>query len=230
MAREVLVVEDEPDIRRLVVLHLEGDGFRCRTAANGLDALREAKANVPDLVVLDLMLPGLDGLEVCRRLRSDASTAGVPIIMLTAKSDEVDRVVGLEVGADDYVAKPFSPKELVARVRAVLRRSRPSQPTRVLAVGPVTLDPERHTVTLGGKALQLTPKEFDLLQALLEAAGRVLSREYLLNHVWGYARADEIESRTVDVHVRRLRAKLGDAGSRIATIKSVGYRFEVDPA
>jgi two-component system, OmpR family, phosphate regulon response regulator PhoB len=230
MAREVLVVEDEPDIRRLVVLHLERDGFRCRTAANGLDALREAKANVPDLVVLDLMLPGLDGLEVCRRLRSDASTAGVPIIMLTAKSDEVDRVVGLEVGADDYVAKPFSPKELVARVRAVLRRSRPSQPTRVLTVGPVTLDPERHMVTLGGRTLQLTPKEFDLLQALLEAAGRVLSREYLLNHVWGYARADEIESRTVDVHVRRLRAKLGDAGSRIATIKSVGYRFEVDPA
>jgi len=224
------VVEDEPDIRRLVVLHLESDGFRCRTAANGLDALREAKANVPDLVVLDLMLPGLDGLEVCRRLRGDASTAGVPIIMLTAKSDEVDRVVGLEVGADDYVAKPFSPKELVARVRAVLRRARPSQPTRVLTVGPVTLDPERHAVKLDGKALQLTPKEFDLLQALLEAAGRVLSREYLLNHVWGYARADEIESRTVDVHVRRLRAKLGDAGNRIATIKSVGYRFEVDPA
>jgi phosphate regulon transcriptional regulator PhoB len=230
MAREVLVVEDEPDIRRLVVLHLERDGFRCRTAANGLDALREAKADVPDLVVLDLMLPGIDGLEVCRRLRSDASTAGVPIIMLTAKSDEVDRVVGLEVGADDYVAKPFSPKELVARVRAVLRRSRPDHPTRVLAVGPVTLDPDRHAVTLGGRALPLTPKEFDLLQALLEAAGRVLSREYLLNHVWGYARADEIESRTVDVHVRRLRAKLGDAGSRIATIKSVGYRFEVDPA
>jgi len=230
MAREVLVVEDEPDIRRLVVLHLERDGFRCRTAANGLDALREAKAAVPDLVVLDLMLPGIDGLEVCRRLRSDASTAGVPIIMLTAKSDEVDRVVGLEVGADDYVAKPFSPKELVARVRAVLRRSRPDRPPRVLAVGPVTLDPERHRVTLGDRALQLTPKEFDLLQALLEAAGRVLSREYLLNHVWGYARADEIESRTVDVHVRRLRAKLGDAGSRIATIKSVGYRFEVDPA
>ena len=176
------------------------------------------------------MLPGIDGLEVCRRLRADASTAGVPIIMLTAKSDEVDRVVGLEIGADDYVAKPFSPKELVARVRAVLRRSRPEHPTRVLAVGPVTLDPDRHAVTLGGRALPLTPKEFDLLQALLEAAGRVLSREYLLNHVWGYARADEIESRTVDVHVRRLRAKLGDAGSRIATVKSAGYRFEVDPA
>src|SRR5882672_8554148 len=125
MVREVLVVEDEPDIRRLVVLHLERDGFRCRTAANGPDALREVKAAVPDLVILDLMLPELDGLEVCRRLRRDAGTAAVPIIMLTAKSDEVDRVVGLEIGADDYVAKPFSPKELVARVRAVLRRARP---------------------------------------------------------------------------------------------------------
>src|SRR5512145_1091030 len=188
MAREVLVVEDEPDIRRLIVLHLERDGFRCRTAANGPDALREAKAAVPDLVVLDLMLPGLDGLEVCRRLRSDASTAGVPIIMLTAKSDEVDRVVGLEVGADDYIGKPFSPKELVARVRAVLRRSRPDQGSRVLSVGPIALDPARHAVTVGGRPVVLTPKEFDLLRALLEAAGRVLSREYLLNHVWGYAR------------------------------------------
>src|SRR2546426_11773108 len=136
MARDVLVVEDERDIRRLVVLHLERDGFRCRTATNGPDALREAKTAVPDLVVLDLMLPELDGLEVCRRLRSDTSTAAVPIIMLTAKSDEVDRVVGLEVGADDYVGKPFSPKELVARVRAVLRRSRPHQAPRVLSAGP----------------------------------------------------------------------------------------------
>ena len=221
MAREVLVVEDEPDIRRLIVLHLERDGFRCRTAANGPDALREVKAAAPDLVVLDLMLPELDGLEVCRRLRSDASTAGVPIIMLTAKSDEVDRVVGLEIGADDYVSKPFSPKELVARVRAVLRRARPEPAPRVLS---------QSAVTLHGRALDLTPKEFDLLHALLEAAGRVLSREYLLNHVWGYARADEIESRTVDVHVRRLRAKLGDTGHRIATVKSVGYRFEAESA
>jgi len=228
MAREVLVVEDEPDIRRLVVLHLERDGFRCRTATSGADALREVKTAVPDLVVLDLMLPGLDGLEVCRRLRRDSSTSSVPIIMLTAKSDEVDRVVGLEVGADDYVGKPFSPKELVARVRAVLRRSRPDQPTPVLSVGPVTLDPARHAVSLDGLAVALTPKEFDLLQALLDAAGRVLSREYLLNRVWGYARADVIESRTVDVHVRRLRAKLGAAGTRITTVKSVGYRFETD--
>ena len=228
MAREVLVVEDEPDIRRLIVLHLERDGFRCRTAASGSDALREVKAAVPDLVVLDLMLPELDGLEVCRRLRRDASTASVPIIMLTAKSDEVDRIVGLEIGADDYVGKPFSPKELVARVRAVLRRAHPDHPTPLLSAGPIALDPARHAVTLHGQAIVLTPKEFDLLQALLESAGRVLSREFLLNRVWGYARADVIESRTVDVHVRRLRAKLGDAGSRIATVKSVGYRFETD--
>src|SRR6266850_1618481 len=228
MARDVLVVEDEPDIRRLVVLHLERDGFRCRTAASGPDALREVKEAVPDLVVLDLMLPELDGLEVCRRLRRDASTASVPIIMLTAKSDEVDRVVGLEIGADDYVAKPFSPKELVARVRAVLRRARPEPAPRVLSQSAVTLDPARHLVTLHGRRLELTPKEFDLLQALLEAAGRVLSREHLLSRVWGYARADEIESRTVDVHVRRLRAKLGDAGTLITTVKSVGYRFEAD--
>ena len=228
MAREVLVVEDEPDIRRLVVLHLERDGFRCRTATSGSDALREVKTALPDLVVLDLMLPELDGLEVCRRLRGDTSTASVPIIMLTAKSDEVDRIVGLEVGADDYVGKPFSPKELVARVRAVLRRARPEQVATVLSVGPITLDAARHAVSLDGRPLLLTPKEFDLLQALLEAAGRVLSREFLLNRVWGYARADEIESRTVDVHVRRLRAKLGDAGNRIATVKSVGYRFETD--
>jgi phosphate regulon transcriptional regulator PhoB len=229
MAREVLVVEDEPDIRRLVVLHLEREGFRCRTATTGSDALREVKAAAPDLVVLDLMLPEVDGLEVCRRLRRDTSTAGIPIIMLTAKSDEVDRIVGLEIGADDYVGKPFSPKELVARVRAVLRRSQPSQATPVLTGGPITLDAARHAVSLNGQAIVLTPKEFDLLQALLEAAGRVLSREFLLNRVWGYARADVIESRTVDVHVRRLRAKLGDAGSRIATVKSIGYRFETDP-
>src|SRR5438309_5250172 len=228
MAQEVLVVEDEPDIRRLIVLHLERDGFRCRTASTGPEALREVKTAIPDLVVLDLMLPELDGLEVCRQLRRDASTAAVPIIMLTAKSDEVDRVVGLEIGADDYVSKPFSPKELVARVRAVLRRARPEPAPRVLAQSAITLDPSRHMVTLHGRRLELTPKEFDLLHALLDAAGRVLSREHLLNRVWGYARADEIESRTVDVHVRRLRAKLGDAGTRITTVKSVGYRFEAD--
>ena len=228
MATDVLVVEDEPDIRGLIVHHLERDGFRCRTAASGGEALARVRSAPPDLVVLDLMLPGMDGLEVCRRLRGDPATAALPIIMLTAKADEIDRVVGLEMGADDYLAKPFSTKELVARVRAVLRRARPGETARALTVGGVSLDQSRHAVTVGGRPVELTPKEFDLLHALLAAAGRVLSREHLLNRVWGYARADEIESRTVDVHVRRLRAKLGGEERRIATIKGVGYRFETD--
>ncbi|HET7341361.1 MAG TPA: response regulator [Methylomirabilota bacterium] len=230
VAADVLVVEDEPDIRTLVVHHLTRDGFRCRTAGTGGEALARVRAATPDLVVLDLMLPGLDGLEVCRRLRADPATAAIPIIMLTAKADEVDRVVGLEMGADDYLAKPFSPKELVARVRAVLRRARPRAGAQPLTVGGVTLDPTRHAVTVAGRPVELTPKEFDLLHALLAAAGRVLTREHLLNRVWGYARADEIESRTVDVHIRRLRAKLGAEERRIATIKGVGYRFETDRA
>jgi phosphate regulon transcriptional regulator PhoB len=228
VSADVLVVEDEPDIRNLVVHHLTRDGFRCRTAASGAEALSSVRASTPDLIVLDLMLPEMNGIEVCRRLRGDPATMAVPIIMLTAKTDEVDRVVGLEMGADDYVAKPFSPKELVARVRAVLRRARPGDAVRPLSVGGVSLDATRHQVTVAGRPLELTPKEFDLLRALLESAGRVLSREHLLNRVWGYARADEIESRTVDVHIRRLRAKLGAEERRIATIKGVGYRLETD--
>ena len=223
---DVLVVEDEPDIRHLIAHHLGREGFRCREVATGAEALRAVRTSIPDLIVLDLMLPEMGGLEVCRRLRGDAGTAAIPIIMLTAKSDEIDRVVGLELGADDYVAKPFSPKELVARVRAVLRRARPDPTRGVYREGPIVLDPGRHTVMVRGAPVALTPKEFDLLQVLLEASGRVLSREHLLTRVWGYAHADEIESRTVDVHIRRLRAKLGDDGRRIATVKSVGYRFE----
>jgi phosphate regulon transcriptional regulator PhoB len=228
MTQEVLVVEDEPDILALIVHHLSKDGFRCRTATDGPEALARLRAALPDLIVLDLMLPGIDGLELTRRLRAEPAWAAVPIIMLTAKADEVDRVVGLEIGADDYIAKPFSPKELLARVRAVLRRARPSEATRVFEGGGIALDPARHRVTVAGVPVDLTPKEFDLLHALMGSAGRVLSREFLLNRVWGYARADEIESRTVDVHVRRLRAKLGDAGGRIATVKAVGYRFDGD--
>ncbi len=226
VSSEVLVVEDEPDIRSLIVLNLTRDGFRCRTAATGFEALRTVKMSLPDLVVLDLMLPELDGLEVCRRLRQDPASASLPIIMLTAKTDEVDRILGLELGADDYVAKPFSPKELVARVRAVLRRTRQREVPHVSSSGPLRLDAARHLATLDGRPLALTPKEFDLLQALLESSGRVLSREHLLNRVWGYAHADEIESRPVAVNVRRLRAKLGGEGWRIATLKSIGYRLE----
>ncbi|MGH7313062.1 MAG: response regulator transcription factor [Candidatus Rokuibacteriota bacterium] len=228
MAHNVLVVEDETDIRNLVVFHLAREGFRCRTAATGTEALQEVRGHPPDLIVLDLMLPEMDGLEVCRRVRADPASAAVPIIMLTAKADEVDRVVGLEMGADDYLVKPFSPKELVARVRAVLRRARGPVAISTLRAGDLVLDAGRHAVEVKGQPVAMTPKEFDLLQALMEAAGRVLSREHLLDRVWGYARADEIESRTVDVHVRRLRAKLGDEGRRIFTVKGVGYRFEAE--
>jgi DNA-binding response OmpR family regulator len=226
VAPQVLVVEDEPDIRRLIAFHLGREGFACRTAATGAEALRDLRARRPDLVILDLMLPEVDGLEVCRRIRADPDLASLPVIMLTAKVDEVDRVVGLEVGADDYVIKPFSPKELVARVRAVLRRARPDPRGPILRAGAISLDPARRDVDVAGRRVVLTPREFDLLRTLLEAGGRVLSREHLLTRVWGYARADEIESRTVDVHVRRLRAKLGDEGRRIGTIKGVGYRLE----
>ena len=228
MTQEILVVEDEPDIRRLVVLHLEGNGFRCRTAATGPEALRAARSRPPHLVVLDLLLPEMDGLEVCRRLRADPATERIPIVMLTARAEEIDRVVGLELGADDYVAKPFSPKELVARVRAVLRRAQPREPARVLVAGGLRLDAARHGVEVDGHPVELTPKEFGLLQALLGSAGRVLSREQLLNQVWGYARAEEIESRTVDVHVTRLRGKLAGEGRRIVTVKGVGYRLDAD--
>jgi len=226
MASRVLIVEDERDIRDLILLHLQRDGYQVATAGSGEDGLLQVKQSPPDLVLLDLMLPGMSGLEVCRRLRQEPTTATLPILMLTAKADEVDRVVGLELGADDYVVKPFSPKELVARVRAVLRRSRPGPTAPPLAFGGLVVDVGAHQVSVGGESVTLTPKEFDLLRALAEAQGRVLSREFLLDRVWGYTRSGEIESRTVDVHVRRLRMKLGAEGMRIRTVKSVGYRFD----
>ena len=226
MSSRVLIVEDEPDIRELVVHHLKREGYQVSAAASGEEALRQVQAAPPDLVLLDLMMPAMDGLEVCRRLRQDPATASLPIVMLTAKGDEVDRVLGLELGADDYVAKPFSPKELLARVRAVLRRSLPAPGASPTTLGALTIDPGTHTVSMGDEILALTPKEFDLLRALVEARGRVLSREFLLDRVWGYSRASEIESRTVDVHVRRLRVKLGPEGRRVLTVKSVGYRLD----
>jgi DNA-binding response OmpR family regulator len=226
MWSRVLIVEDEPDIRELVVHHLKREGYQVSAASSGEEALRQVQAVPPDLVLLDLMMPAMDGLEVCRRLRQDPATVSLPIVMLTAKGDEVDRVLGLEIGADDYIVKPFSPKELLARVRAVLRRSRPAPGAAPLTLGALVIDLGTHTASVGGLALALTPKEFDLLRALVEARGRVLSREFLLDRVWGYAHASEIESRTVDVHVRRLRVKLGPEGRRVLTVKSVGYRLD----
>ena len=227
MGARVLIVEDEPDIRDLLAFHLEREGYHVTRSRSGADALRQIRARPPDLILLDLMLPELGGLDVCRRLRQDPRTASVPIVMLTARGEEVDRILGLELGADDYIVKPFSPKEVVARVRAVLRRAGAHDGAAPVVSGRLVIDPDRHTVQVDAAAIELTPKEFDLLRALAEARGRVLSREFLLDRVWGYASAGEIESRTVDVHVRRLRMKLGDEGQRITTVKGVGYRLEV---
>src|SRR5215471_16514967 len=222
MPSRVLIVEDEPDISDLLAFHLGREGYDVSRSRTGIEALQQVRTRIPDLVLLDLMLPGMDGLDVCRRLRQDPATATLPIVMLTAKGEEVDRVLGLEMGADDYIVKPFSPREVVARVGAVLRRAHAAARARArLSAGTLSLDPGTHAVRLGEELVPLTPKEFDLLRALLEARGRVLSREHLLDRVWGYARAGEIESRTVDVHVRRLRAKLGAEGMRIRTVKSV---------
>jgi len=226
MASRVLIVEDERDIRDLVLFHLEREGFQVSSASSGEEALRQVRHASPDLVLLDLMLPAMGGLEVCRKLRQDPATVALPIVMLTAKGDEVDRVLGLELGADDYIVKPFSPKELLARVRAVLRRARPAPGAAAITIGALAIDPGTRTVTVEGAPLTLTHKEFELLSALADAQGRVLSREFLLDRVWGYSRAGEIESRTVDVHVRRLRVKLGPEGHRILTVKSVGYRLD----
>jgi DNA-binding response OmpR family regulator len=225
----VLLVEDERDIADLVRYHVEKAGMRFLHATDGGTALRLARAELPDVALLDLMLPGVDGLEVCRQLRRDAATRRLPIIMLTARGEEVDRVVGLELGADDYVVKPFSPRELLARIRAVLRRVDGHEPKSTgRVVGALHVDEARHAVTVGGRPVELTAKEFGLLAALMRADGRVLGREQLLETVWGYANAAEIESRTVDVHVRRLRAKLGAEARRIVTIKAVGYRFDTE--
>jgi len=226
MAR-ILVVEDDPDISNLIAHYLERAGHQVETLAHGGEAPRRVHAWSPDLVVLDLMLPGLDGLMVCQALRSDPATASIPIIMLTARGDEADRVTGLELGADDYVTKPFSPKELTARVAALLRRAvRPAAAAApaVLQYRSLSLDPDRHLVTSDGQEVKLTAKEFLLLQYLIEHRGRVLSRDRLLTDVWGYQYTGG--TRTVDVHVRRLREKLPMLSEAIHTIKQFGYKLQ----
>ena len=228
MSATVLVVDDEKDLVDLVRYHLEKEGLNCLEARDGETALQLARERTPDLIVLDLMLPGVDGLEVCRKLRKDPKTASVSIIMLTAKAEEVDRIVGLEMGADDYIVKPFSPRELVARVKAVLRRGLPQDLPSVNQVGTLFVDEGKHQVSIAGKTVDLTVKEFDLLCRLMKANGRVLNREQIMENVWGYANAVDIESRTVDVHIRRLREKLGEEHKRVVTVKGVGYRFDAE--
>ncbi len=227
--KKILIVEDEQDIAQLVKHYLEKEGFHISIAKTGLEALTLAASNHPDLVILDLMLPQLDGLEVCKTLRHKPETALLPIIMLTAKKEETDTVIGLELGADDYVTKPFSPKALVARVKSLLRRldrTNNHKPT-TFAYGSLQLDQTRHEVRVQGKEVQLTAKEFGLLEHLLHHLGKVLTREALLNAVWGYDYYGT--TRTVDVHIRRLKLKVPVLGDAIVSVKTLGYKLADHP-
>ena len=224
----ILIVEDEKNIIELLKYNLEKEGFRTLVAMRGDRGLETAIREKPGLILLDLMLPGFDGLEICKTIRQNPKTAAIPIIMLTAKTEEADKVIGLELGADDYITKPFSPRELMARVKAVLRRKLERTPEKSLKAGALELDTEKHLVLLKGKAVELTSKEYELLKTLMEANGRVLSREQLLEQVWGYDRSIHIETRTVDMHVGQLRKKLKTEGERIITVKNAGYRLDAD--
>ncbi len=229
MKEKILIVDDEKDIVKMLDYNLKKEGFRTILSYDGEEALQLAKKEYPDIIILDLMLPSIDGLEVCKRLKKEERTQFIPIIMLTAKTKEADKIVGLELGADDYVTKPFSPHELIARIKAVLRRTREKEKlAQVLSIGDLTIDSFKIQVSLKGKPLTLTSKEFELLKTLIKAKGRVLSRDYLLDTIWGFDHALEIQTRTVDVHIRTLRKKLKSEAKRILTVKNYGYRFEIE--
>jgi two-component system phosphate regulon response regulator PhoB/two-component system alkaline phosphatase synthesis response regulator PhoP len=223
----IFIVEDEPDIAGLVQLHLEKSGFRHRwfqTAATFFDGVKKSS---PDLILLDLMLEDMDGLEICKKLRGDEKTKNIPVIMLTARAEEIDKIVGLELGADDYVTKPFSPKELIARIKAILRRSQNPEKTseKIIRIGEILLiDVEKFRVSIRGENVDLTTTEFKILEILSNHPGWVFSREKILDHIWGYDKA--VIDRTIDVHIRHLREKLGDAGIFIKNIRGVGYKIE----
>jgi two-component system, OmpR family, phosphate regulon response regulator PhoB len=221
---KILIVEDEADLVRTLEYNFRQAGFEVYTATTGREGLRIAAAKTPDLVLLDLMLPDLQGVEVCRLLKADPKTRSTPVIILTARGEEVDRVVGFEIGADDYVTKPFSVRELVLRVRAVLRRGETSgRPAEIVKLGQLTIDSEAHRVHVEGREISLTALEFRLLRTLVQRRDRVQTRETLLNDVWGLNL--NVETRTIDTHIKRLREKLGKAGSLIETVRGVGYRF-----
>jgi two-component system phosphate regulon response regulator PhoB len=228
----VLVVEDEPDIAALVAYQLTREGFRVETAGNGMEALDAIGREIPDLLVLDRMLPGLSGDEVLGQLKAEPATSNLPVLVLTAKREQEDRIEGLELGADDYLTKPFSPRELVLRARAILRRVQDAGVAsrgRVLRAGPLRLDVGSNQASMDGEEIKLTPTEFRLLQALMERRGRTQSRKQLLEKAWDVESgiSDRIQTRTVDMHVRRLRSKLGDVGDWIQTIRGFGYRLKV---
>jgi DNA-binding response OmpR family regulator len=223
-AKNILIVEDERDVIDLLTLNLRrAGGFNVSTATDGLTGLQKAREEKPALIILDLMLPGISGLEFCKVLKSRPETRDIPVLMLTAKAEEIDRILGLEFGADDYVTKPFSPREVILRIRAILRRGDGSAGDGEIVAGPIVIDSVRHRVLVNGKPVHLTSIEFKLLHSLAAKRGRVYARDRLLNEVWGYESV--IDTRTVDTHVRRLRAKLGESGDAIETVRSFGYRF-----
>ena len=224
MKTKILVVDDEPDALELIEFNLKSSGFDVATAADGEEALKKARDILPGLIILDVMLPEVDGMEVCKILRRDQRTSGIPIIMLTAKAAEIDRVLGLELGADDYVTKPFSPRELILRVKRLLRSGteKPDASTHIVWKE-LNIDVPRHIVTVKGKAVDLTATEFKLITILAQRRGRVQSRDQLLHDVWDYDNV--IDTRTVDTHMRRLREKLGMAAKYLDTVRGVGYRF-----
>jgi two-component system phosphate regulon response regulator PhoB len=223
--KTVLVIEDEKDLADLITFNLENEGYRVVSATDGTAGLESARNTLPDLILLDLMLPGINGIEICKILRRNEKTSKIPVIMLTAKSEEIDRVVGFEVGADDYVVKPFSNRELMLRVKAVLRRGELDKPSdKVIRIGDLSIDTSRHQVTCAGEEVTLTTTEFKLLINLAERLGRVQSRDVLLKNVWGYNYIGD--TRTVDTHITRLRTKLGESGEMIKTIRGFGYKME----
>lgn len=224
MKQKILVVDDEPDAVDLIEFNLKNAGFEVITAADGDEALKKARHDMPALILLDVMLPEIEGMEVCKILRRDAATQNIPIIMLTAKAAEIDRILGLELGADDYVTKPFSPRELVLRVKKILQRAQPSEQTgELMDFGDLKINIPRHEVRVEGEVVALTAIEFKLLTVLAERRGRVQSRDKLLTDVWSYSTL--VDTRTVDTHMRRLREKLGAAAHHLDTVRGVGYRF-----
>jgi DNA-binding response OmpR family regulator len=226
VASQILIIEDEKDIVRLLKFNLEKEGYATLAAHDGEAGLDLARKEKPDLILLDLMLPKLDGMQVCRSIRQESQ---VPIIMLTAKKEEIDRIVGLELGADDYVTKPFSVRELMARIKTILRRAKPgSGEERNFKVGALEVDFSRYTVAVKGKPVSLSSKEFEFLRILIQANGKALTRDHLLEKVWGHDPSYEIDTRTIDQHIARLRDKLGPEARRVITVKNVGYRFDTE--
>jgi two-component system phosphate regulon response regulator PhoB len=222
---KIVIIEDERDLAELLAFNLQKEGFKTVIALDGPKGLEAVNSENPDLVILDLMLPGLNGIDLCKLLRKNESTAAIPVIMLTAKGEEIDKVVGFEVGADDYLVKPFSMRELLLRIKAILRRASPEKPEgRLITAGPISIDTSRHRITVNGEETVLTSTEFKLLMTLAERLGRMQSREHLLTQVWGYN--SDADTRTVDTHITRLRNKLGTAGDLVKTVRGFGYKME----